>query len=238
MGSNPTQGMDVCVCVVLCVGSGLATGWLLVKETYRLCKKHDETEEEARAKPRAVEPLMNEWNNYIECHSWEANCRLFGPTHEIPFPLRKPKTYYHVRTPANCPYPEQAAFSSHLYTSFKIHFNILIPSALRFTKRSLPFRFSELNTEYCTHFPPPLFLHDLIILRFGEEHSYGAPHSKTVTFAVTSSHLYDNMPLSDMFSNTVNMYFKLSVTQSGSHSHKTASKIKFWKFTLVFMFLL
>jgi hypothetical protein len=32
MGSNPTQGMDVyvrlfCVYVVLCVGSGLATGW-------------------------------------------------------------------------------------------------------------------------------------------------------------------------------------------------------------------
>jgi hypothetical protein len=31
VGSNPTQGMDVCVrlfcvCVVLCVGSGLATG--------------------------------------------------------------------------------------------------------------------------------------------------------------------------------------------------------------------
>jgi hypothetical protein len=32
VGSNPTRGMDVyvlllCVCVVLCVGSGLATGW-------------------------------------------------------------------------------------------------------------------------------------------------------------------------------------------------------------------
>jgi hypothetical protein len=32
MGSNPTGGMDVCVrlfcvCVVLCVGSGFATGW-------------------------------------------------------------------------------------------------------------------------------------------------------------------------------------------------------------------
>jgi hypothetical protein len=32
MGSNPTRGMDICVrlfcaCVVLCVGSGLATGW-------------------------------------------------------------------------------------------------------------------------------------------------------------------------------------------------------------------
>jgi hypothetical protein len=24
--SKPTQGMDVCVCVVVCVGSGLATG--------------------------------------------------------------------------------------------------------------------------------------------------------------------------------------------------------------------
>jgi hypothetical protein len=36
VGSNPTQGMDVCVrlffvCVVLCVGSGLATGWHLVQ---------------------------------------------------------------------------------------------------------------------------------------------------------------------------------------------------------------
>jgi hypothetical protein len=37
VGSNPTQGMDVCVCVysvcvVLCVGSGLATGLSLVQE--------------------------------------------------------------------------------------------------------------------------------------------------------------------------------------------------------------
>jgi hypothetical protein len=37
MGSNPTQGMDVwrvcvySVCVVLCVGSGLATGSSLVQ---------------------------------------------------------------------------------------------------------------------------------------------------------------------------------------------------------------
>jgi hypothetical protein len=26
VGSNPTRGMDVCVCVLLFVGSGLATG--------------------------------------------------------------------------------------------------------------------------------------------------------------------------------------------------------------------
>jgi hypothetical protein len=35
VGSNPTSGMDVCprlfrVCAVLCVGSGLATGWSLI----------------------------------------------------------------------------------------------------------------------------------------------------------------------------------------------------------------
>jgi hypothetical protein len=31
LGSNPTRVMDVCVCVVLRVGSGLATGWSLVQ---------------------------------------------------------------------------------------------------------------------------------------------------------------------------------------------------------------
>jgi hypothetical protein len=45
--SNPTQGMDVClrlfcVYVVLCVGSGLATGWPSVKDVlptvYRIKK--------------------------------------------------------------------------------------------------------------------------------------------------------------------------------------------------------
>jgi hypothetical protein len=65
--SNPTQGMDVyvrllCVCV-LCVGSGLATGWYPVQGFLHLCKKDYKTEEEARAQQRAVEPLMNECLN-------------------------------------------------------------------------------------------------------------------------------------------------------------------------------
>jgi hypothetical protein len=47
VGSNPTLGMDVCVrlflvCAVLCVGSGLATGWSLVQgvqsAAYRITK--------------------------------------------------------------------------------------------------------------------------------------------------------------------------------------------------------
>jgi hypothetical protein len=47
VGSNPTQCMNVCVrlfcvCVVLCVGSGLATGWSLVQgilpNVYRIKK--------------------------------------------------------------------------------------------------------------------------------------------------------------------------------------------------------
>jgi hypothetical protein len=63
VGSNRTQGMDVCVrlfcaCVVLCVGSGLATGWSSVQEVlhtvYRIKKLKKWT------KPtRAVEPEIN-----------------------------------------------------------------------------------------------------------------------------------------------------------------------------------
>jgi hypothetical protein len=39
VSSNPTQGIDVCVClfcVVLCVGGGLATADPIYKESYRL----------------------------------------------------------------------------------------------------------------------------------------------------------------------------------------------------------
>jgi hypothetical protein len=46
-----------CVCVQV---AALRRTGLLSKESYRLCKKDYETEEEARAQQRAVEPFINE----------------------------------------------------------------------------------------------------------------------------------------------------------------------------------
>jgi hypothetical protein len=69
VGSSPTQGTHICVCLysvfmlVLCLISGFTTGWPPSKESYRLCKKDYETEEEGRAQQTAVEPLINEWMN-------------------------------------------------------------------------------------------------------------------------------------------------------------------------------
>jgi hypothetical protein len=60
VGSNPTQGMDVCVrlfcvCVVLCVGNGLATGWSLVQGVLRNWRRGQG--------PRKGCRVIDEWMN-------------------------------------------------------------------------------------------------------------------------------------------------------------------------------
>jgi hypothetical protein len=53
VGSNPSRGMDVCphlfcVCVVLCLGSGLATGWSPLQGALPTVYRHYETEKTAK----------------------------------------------------------------------------------------------------------------------------------------------------------------------------------------------
>jgi hypothetical protein len=66
MGSNPTQGMDVCVCIysVLMLSrvqvAALRQADPPSRKSYRMCKDDYKTEEETRARQRAVEPVMNE----------------------------------------------------------------------------------------------------------------------------------------------------------------------------------
>jgi hypothetical protein len=61
VGSNPTQGMDVCVrlfcvCVVLCVGSGLATGWSPVQGVLLTVYRIKKLNKAAKVQQMAAEP--------------------------------------------------------------------------------------------------------------------------------------------------------------------------------------
>jgi hypothetical protein len=73
--------MDVCVplfcvCIVLCVDMGLATGWSPSKESYCLCKKITKLKKRPGPNKGPVEPLVNEWMNeetfVEECTRYEA----------------------------------------------------------------------------------------------------------------------------------------------------------------------
>jgi hypothetical protein len=61
LGSNPTQGMDICVClfcvcVVLHVGSGLAMDWSHVQGVLPTVCRIKKLKKAAKVQQRAVEP--------------------------------------------------------------------------------------------------------------------------------------------------------------------------------------
>jgi hypothetical protein len=61
VGSNPIWGIDVSVYVVLCAGSGLATGWSPVQAVLPSVYTDQETEKAAKAQQRAVEPKIERY---------------------------------------------------------------------------------------------------------------------------------------------------------------------------------
>jgi hypothetical protein len=61
VGSNPTRCLDICVflffvCVVLCVGSGLSTGWSPVQGVQPTVYKIKKLKKRPRSNVRTVEP--------------------------------------------------------------------------------------------------------------------------------------------------------------------------------------
>jgi hypothetical protein len=78
-----TRGMDVCVysvCVVLCVGSGLAKGWSSSKETYRLwiCLRNWKSDKD----PKGCRAIEKKSQNFMQqthtCYTGQKDNPLNG----------------------------------------------------------------------------------------------------------------------------------------------------------------
>jgi hypothetical protein len=68
VGSSPSRGMDIClrltcVCVVLFVGSCLATGWCPVQGVLPNVYRIKKLKKRPMSKKRTVEPLIDGWTN-------------------------------------------------------------------------------------------------------------------------------------------------------------------------------
>jgi hypothetical protein len=82
--SNSTQGIDVCVrlfcvCIVLCVGSGPATGWSPVQEVLPTVYRITEMKKRPRSNKRTLEPQIDSYLKHVKgsldiFHTMLKNC--------------------------------------------------------------------------------------------------------------------------------------------------------------------
>jgi hypothetical protein len=75
VGSNPTQGMDICmrlfcVCVALCVGSGLASGWSPVQGVLPTVYRIKKLKKRPRSNKTNVEPYIDVIVTFNDCYLW------------------------------------------------------------------------------------------------------------------------------------------------------------------------
>jgi hypothetical protein len=139
VGSNPIQGMHICLCVysVFVLSGVQATAFGLAdhssKESYRLWKNEYETEEEARAQQkgcRAIFGCVNEWNS-------------LGTDSVVKEPI-----YWSNTPPVHIPCQMNLMHNVIPY-SLKIYFNIILPCTPRFPNQSRSFWFYNFNyTKY------------------------------------------------------------------------------------------
>ena len=146
----------------------------------------------------------------------------------------------HSKVPATCPYPEPVRFTPCPTSHFmKIHLNIILPSTawvsqvVFFPQVSPPKSCIRLSSSHTRYMPRP-------------SHSFRFYHPNNIWWAVQiikqyrslsssicsllhsfiiSSLLGPNIPLSNLFSNTLSFLSSLSVSDQVSHPYRTKGKI-------------
>jgi len=154
--------------------------------------------------------------------TWEVN--RISAIIEIFHLLYNPKVHYFFhRSP-----PVVSILSQmhpvHIFLHFpQIYSNIIFPSTPRSSELFLPFWFTNQNCPMRA----TCLAHIFIILIFFYElyNSWSSSLCSLFQSPATSSDLGLNNPLSDLFSNTLNLCSSLSARDQVSHFYKTADKI-------------